>query len=75
MTKQKQRHIPFLPPKGIGLKSPYSNPKAEHYLQRKIKANLKEGYPKDQAIAIAFSQTRAKGYNLPRGIQSMEKSK
>ena len=42
--------------------------KAQKYISKKIKINLKEGYPQEQAIAIAYSQARAKGYKIKQVI-------
>lgn len=40
--------------------------KADAYIKRKIKKNIEEGRPPKQAVAIAFSQARAKGYKVPK---------
>jgi len=32
-----------------------------------IRKNIREGKPKEQAVAIAFSQARQAGYKVPRG--------
>ena len=39
--------------------------KFEQYLKLKIRENIKEGYPKKQAVAIAYKQTDKK-FDYPR---------
>ena len=39
--------------------------KFEEYLKIKIRENIKEGYPKKQAVAIAYKQTD-KHFDYPR---------
>jgi hypothetical protein len=41
------------------------SPEAEKFISRKIRKNIKEGRPQKQAVAIAYSQARAKGYKVP----------
>ena len=38
--------------------------KAQRYISRKIKILRHEKYPERQAIAIAYSMARAKGYKV-----------
>ncbi len=43
------------------------SPKAERFISSKIKKLIKEeGYPPEQAVAIAFSMARKRGYKVPR---------
>ena len=39
--------------------------KAREYISRKIKILMDEGYPQKQAVAIAYSYARRKGYKVP----------
>lgn len=41
--------------------------KFEEYLKIKIRENIKEGYPKKQALAIAYKQTDKK-FDYPRVV-------
>jgi hypothetical protein len=38
--------------------------KARKYIQKQIKRQIEEGKPQNQAIAIAFSKARRKGYRV-----------
>jgi len=48
---------------------------ARGFIARKIAKNIDEGRPPEQAVAIAYSQARAKGYDVPppRGIRRLER--
>ena len=54
--------------------------KARGFIARKIAKNIEEGKSQEQAQAIAFSQARARGYDippppLPHGIRAAEKGR
>jgi len=38
--------------------------KAQKFISRKIRKNIEEGNPPKQAVAISYSQARAKGYKV-----------
>jgi hypothetical protein len=40
-------------------------PEAQEFISKKIKVLMDEGYPQEQAIAIAYSMAREKGYDVP----------
>lgn len=40
--------------------------KGERYISRKIPILMDEGYPQKQAIAIAYSMARERGYDVPK---------
>jgi hypothetical protein len=40
-------------------------PEAQEFISKKIKILMDEGYPQDQAIAIAYSMAREKGFDVP----------
>ena len=48
---------------------------ARGFIARKIAKNIDEGRPPEQAVAIAYSQARAKGYDVPppSGIRRLER--
>ena len=47
---------------------------ASAYIGRKIRKNIEEGYPPKQAVAIAYSQARKKGYkNIAKVPRSWHK--
>ena len=39
--------------------------KAQKFISKKIRKNIEEGKSREQAVAIAYSQARAKGYKVP----------
>jgi hypothetical protein len=43
---------------------PRPTKKARKYIQKQIKRQIEEGKPQNQAIAIAFSKARRKGYKV-----------
>ncbi len=47
------------------LANPKISPKARRYISREISKKTRAGYPRKQAIAIAHSKARAKGYKVP----------
>lgn len=49
--------------------------KARGFIARKIAKNLDEGRDPDQAVAIAYSQARQEGYDVPPppGIRRLER--
>lgn len=40
--------------------------KAQEFISRKIKTNIREGMHRQQAIAVAHSQAREKGFKVPK---------
>lgn len=50
------------------------SPKARNLISKKISKNIHEGKPQKQAVAIAFSQAREKGFEVqpfkPRKFQN-----
>jgi hypothetical protein len=45
------------------------SPKARAFLSKKIRANIREGKPKSQAVAISYSQAREQGFKLPKRLR------
>jgi hypothetical protein len=41
------------------------SPEAQEFISKKIKKNVEEGKPQEQAIAVAHSQAREEGYEVP----------
>lgn len=42
------------------------SPKARGFIQKKIRIHIREGYLPRQAVAMAYSKARAKGFKIPR---------
>lgn len=40
-------------------------PKAREFISKKIRIHAREGFPIKQAIAMAYSKARAKGFRMP----------
>lgn len=51
---------------GVPRANPGLTKKAREYISRKIPVLIREGYPQDQAVAIAYSMARKRGYKVPR---------
>ncbi len=49
--------------------------KAERFISRHIRKHKKMGMSQKQSVAVALHEAREKGYNVPRGTQSMENMK
>lgn len=51
--------------------------KAQKFISKKIEKLRHEGYPEDQAVAIAYAYAREEGYDVPPppGTHSMERTK
>jgi hypothetical protein len=43
-----------------------TTPEAQEYISKKIEKNVEEGKPQEQAIAIAHSQAKEKGFDVPK---------
>lgn len=52
-----------------------SKEQCDKLLKDKIRKNIKEGKPRKQAVAIAFSQVRKKGCKFPRNSKMTKKQK
>jgi hypothetical protein len=51
------------------------SPKAARYVSRKIGILIKEGRSRAQAVAIAYSMARKRGFKVPRGPLSKRQQK
>lgn len=49
--------------------------KAQEWISRKIKKLVKEGTPHEQAVAIAYSMAKEKGYDIGEAKQPESKKK